>query len=489
MKLIDRSYHMDEFEFMRSHYQRALYNLLTVAKTTKTNLDGVTALCPKVPSLKLNLELTPERVLEWSRYANEFVELEFIARGGFGQVYKARHKLDGTIYAVKKIHLRYQNANGFLRSLREVKMLACLNHANIVAYKAAWLEPFDYRATKHNQVTTVIVDDNTESPEETEESSDIVFEKSRSKSSDYRNNKSGFTKDGVVLSDSSSEVSNLALCKFRHSLGRVHAWNFMQDSFKQDWATLFVQMQLCEKNLREWLDRRNRLSSPVNNDTNVNIQQCLSLFIKVLRGIEYIHDKGIVHHDIKPSNIFVSEDLRQVQVGDFGLACCLLTHTTVPLVSKESSQHKGRIGTKLYAAPEQVSGICSAKSDIYSVGIILLELIRPFHTEMERSKVISQLKRGQIPAELTAKWPDLAKIISQTVCLSLSKRPNASELLKTICSKDKFASASIIICEKDKLIDQLREEIAAKDCEITKLKQQLAEFNINANKSANLDRS
>lgn len=46
-------------------------------------------------------------MLEWSRYSMEYEELDFIAQGGFGQVYKARHKLDGEVYAMKKIFLRY----------------------------------------------------------------------------------------------------------------------------------------------------------------------------------------------------------------------------------------------------------------------------------------------------------------------------------------------------------------------------------------------
>lgn len=68
----------------------------------------------------------------------------------------------------------------------------------------------------------------------------------------------------------------------------------------------------------------------------------------------------------QPSNIFISEDLCQVQVGDFGLACCLVTHNTVPLVQQPLAQHKGRIGTKLYAAPEQIRGVCSAKVNIFT---------------------------------------------------------------------------------------------------------------------------
>lgn len=64
----------------------------------------------------------------------------------------------------------------------------------------------------------------------------------------------------------------------------------------------------------------------------------------------------------QPSNIFVSEDLQQVQVGDFGLACSILSYSThVPLSVASSHHHGDQIGTKLYAAPEQLKGACTFK--------------------------------------------------------------------------------------------------------------------------------
>lgn len=68
--------------------------------------------------------------------------------------------------------------------------------------------------------------------------------------------------------------------------------------------------------------------------------------------MEYIHSKGIVHHDIKPSNIFIQLEngALLVQLGDFGLACPL-----------QSVRHSLALGTKLYAAPEQLAGKCDPK--------------------------------------------------------------------------------------------------------------------------------
>ena len=78
---------------------------------------------------------------EWSRYHREFQEISFIAAGGFGNVFKALHRLDGIEYAVKKIVVRSGRVTSIMQHLEEVKTLAKLNHTNIISYKGAWIEP------------------------------------------------------------------------------------------------------------------------------------------------------------------------------------------------------------------------------------------------------------------------------------------------------------------------------------------------------------
>ncbi len=75
-----------------------------------------------------------------SRYVEEFEEIDVLGKGGFGLVYEARNKLDGRHYAVKKISLAFVKADDCLKVLREVKVLAGLDHPNIVRYYSSWLE-------------------------------------------------------------------------------------------------------------------------------------------------------------------------------------------------------------------------------------------------------------------------------------------------------------------------------------------------------------
>lgn len=144
MNLIDETYKMGEFDVMRSQYQRALYQLATVAR-------GQT-------EIPLNLQsvwpLSDSASMQWSRYHRDFEELNFVAGGGFGRVYRARNKLDGIEYAVKKVTIKYRTIKRVLSHLAEVKTFASLNHNNIVPYKAAWLEPlFDDPSINRARIT------------------------------------------------------------------------------------------------------------------------------------------------------------------------------------------------------------------------------------------------------------------------------------------------------------------------------------------------
>lgn len=73
-----------------------------------------------------------------SRYKNDFVEAGRLGRGGYGEVYRSRKKLDGRFYAIKKIKSR--SASALNDVLSEIMILSQLNHPYVVRYYNAWLE-------------------------------------------------------------------------------------------------------------------------------------------------------------------------------------------------------------------------------------------------------------------------------------------------------------------------------------------------------------
>lgn len=79
------------------------------------------------------------------------------------------------------------------------------------------------------------------------------------------------------------------------------------------------------------------------------------------------------------------------------------------------------------------------QSDMYSIGVLALELFQPFGTEMERVRTLGDLREGKIPDSFCHRWPVLTKYIMKLTDKEPSVRPTASQLLQSelFCSKDK----------------------------------------------------
>ena len=129
-----------------------------------------------------------------------------------------------------------------------------------------------------------------------------------------------------------------------------------------------------------------------------SIAERLRLFADVCRAIEHAHRKGVVHRDIKPSNVMVAErDGRLIpKVIDFGIARALDVHLTGRTVSTAFGE---LLGTPEYMSPEQASfdsGTVGPASDIYSLGVVLYELmagVLPFDPDRLRNSGVMEATR------------------------------------------------------------------------------------------------
>eukprot|EP00795_Rhopilema_esculentum_P001619 gene1619-16078_t len=146
MKLIPAFAIHDEFKLIRSKYRSALNDLMQFAVAT-TQKQRETEVVERPLSWYLSESSVKSKrqggnsvIHTPSRYREEFEEIDQLGEGGFGSVFEAVNKLDGKRYAVKKVVLDQLNPVECLKTLREAKVLANLDHPNIVRYHVAWLE-------------------------------------------------------------------------------------------------------------------------------------------------------------------------------------------------------------------------------------------------------------------------------------------------------------------------------------------------------------
>ncbi len=131
---------------------------------------------------------------------------------------------------------------------------------------------------------------------------------------------------------------------------------------------------------------------------NLPVHQRLELFVQVCHAVQHAHQKGIIHRDLKPSNMLVTlNDGRAVpKVIDFGVAKATGQQLTEKTLFTAFSQ---MIGTPLYMSPEQAemtSLDIDTRSDIYSLGVLLYELLTgttPFDQERMRSAAFDEIRR------------------------------------------------------------------------------------------------
>ena len=181
---------------------------------------------------------------------------------------------------------------------------------------------------------------------------------------------------------------------------------------------LFLQMEFAESNLKE-------VQNLLTYDEKKNY------FKQIVIGLDEIHSKNIIHRDLKPSNILISND--QVKIGDFGLSRDLNSKQILSLTNGEQGiELTGEMGSNLYSSPEQLNGDeYDYRTDIYSLGIIMFELLNDFGTEMEKNIEISKLKKGN-EVELKNKYPDELKFIKILINKDFKKRPNTMKILDMI---------------------------------------------------------
>ncbi|HEX4204648.1 MAG TPA: protein kinase [Ktedonobacteraceae bacterium] len=158
--------------------------------------------------------------------------------------------------------------------------------------------------------------------------------------------------------------------------------------------------------LRDYLLRKEQLS----------LEVAGKVLEQIASALQHAHDHGVVHRDVKPSNILLRPD-GHVYLVDFGLAKAKM--------EADSHAKVGMVGTPEYMAPEQTNGVNDYRSDIYSLGIILYQMLTGRVPFMADSPVTVSLKhiyaQPRLPSLLNG---DIPPDIEKVMLKALAKNPN-----------------------------------------------------------------
>lgn len=187
-------------------------------------------------------------------------------------------------------------------------------------------------------------------------------------------------------------------------------------SYSEDEKNVYIILELCEnRSLADLMKKRSYL-------TEFEVRNYM---FQIVQGVKYLHNKKIIHRDLKTNNILLDKNL-ELKIGDFGL---------IGKLNNDKDRKHTSCGTPLYMAPEVIKppekGYCF-EVDIWSIGIIMYHLLTgkyPFNAD-KKDLILNLILKGEYTFPETPELSDAAKdLIKQILVVESKKRPGLNQIL------------------------------------------------------------
>ena len=170
-------------------------------------------------------------------------------------------------------------------------------------------------------------------------------------------------------------------------------------------------------------DLSEKIKEKKNKNNNFTESEILDYFTQICLAIKHIHEKKIIHRDLKSGNIFLMKN-GLVKLGDFGIS---------KRFQKTMDKAKTFIGTPYYLSPEIINGKpYDSKSDIWSLGVLLYEMMTfkmPFNAN-SLPMLSVKIMRGQYIPPPTIYTKDLRELVTKCLTVEPKNRPSIQEILR-----------------------------------------------------------
>ncbi|MGR8947461.1 MAG: protein kinase domain-containing protein [Gammaproteobacteria bacterium] len=167
--------------------------------------------------------------------------------------------------------------------------------------------------------------------------------------------------------------------------------------------------------IMEYVKGGKTLKPYTKSDALLPIEKVVEISFKCAKALDYAHKQGVIHRDIKPTNILVTEDI-DVKIGDFSIA-----HITK--MDSTETMPLGLVGSPRYMSPEQVNeDFITSQTDLFSLGIVMYELLsgkHPFAAE-NFSRLVQKIL-NEHPPKVTEFRSEISPVLADIVDKALSK--------------------------------------------------------------------